>query len=170
MSVVVGQVTKNKILLAADSQISCGREIRDNLSFTKINIIKDIVVGTVGECQEALILNSYIKNTIVPDNICGLVGYFAEFYKYRDSLNRKIEPEGKDSLTNSQFMLVVNGTLFFVNELYVDMVVTYHAMGIGDEYAYGAMEAGANIVKAVEIACKFSTDCGLPVQYMEIKR
>lgn len=37
------------------------------------------------------------------------------------------------------------------------------AMGIGKEFALGAMEAGANAAKAVAIAIKYSVWCGPPV-------
>lgn len=39
------------------------------------------------------------------------------------------------------------------------------AAGCGAQYAYGAMEAGADPIKAVRAACKRDTACALPVQW-----
>lgn len=41
---------------------------------------------------------------------------------------------------------------------------TFYAIGSGADFAYGAMESGASPKRAVEIACKRDTGCGLPVQ------
>lgn len=39
----------------------------------------------------------------------------------------------------------------------------FYAIGSGDEYAMGAMEMGANAIKAVEVACKWDQGCGLGI-------
>lgn len=40
----------------------------------------------------------------------------------------------------------------------------FYAIGSGDEYAMGAMEAGATVEEAVRIACKFDTLSELPIE------
>jgi len=42
------------------------------------------------------------------------------------------------------------------------------AFGEGKDFAYGAMEMGADAVRAVEIANKFSVHCGLGVSHFKI--
>ena len=42
------------------------------------------------------------------------------------------------------------------------------AVGHGQQYAYGAMEAGADPLKAVRITCKRDTTCALPVQWEKL--
>lgn len=42
------------------------------------------------------------------------------------------------------------------------------AFGSGRDFAMGAMAMGADARKAVEIACKFSTGCGLPVEAYDV--
>jgi|SRR5579875_1141208 len=39
------------------------------------------------------------------------------------------------------------------------------AVGCGAQYAYGAMEVGADPIKAVRAACRRDTACALPVQW-----
>jgi ATP-dependent protease HslVU (ClpYQ) peptidase subunit len=43
------------------------------------------------------------------------------------------------------------------------------AFGCGRDFALGAMEMGANAIKAVEIASKFSTDCGMGIDSFKIR-
>ena len=45
-----------------------------------------------------------------------------------------------------------------------------YAMGSGSSYALGAMEAGADAAKAVEIACRYDSGSGLPVKSYPIAR
>jgi 20S proteasome alpha/beta subunit len=42
------------------------------------------------------------------------------------------------------------------------------AVGHGAQFAYGAMEAGADPVKAVRVACRRDTTCALPVQHEKV--
>jgi hypothetical protein len=42
------------------------------------------------------------------------------------------------------------------------------ATGCGAQFAYGAMEAGADPIKAVRAACKRDTACALPVQWEKL--
>lgn len=43
------------------------------------------------------------------------------------------------------------------------------AAGCGAQYAYGAMEVGANPIQAVRAACRRDTACALPVQWEKLK-
>jgi hypothetical protein len=40
-------------------------------------------------------------------------------------------------------------------------------MGTGRDFAYGALEMGADAVKAVEVACKYDTNSGMGVDILE---
>lgn len=44
------------------------------------------------------------------------------------------------------------------------------ASGCGAQFAYGAMECGANPIQAVRAACKRDTACALPVQWESLKK
>ncbi len=170
MSVVACRKTPEKIYLAADSQLSCGGGKRPGLFFEKITKIGKIVVGSVGTCSEVVLFLNYIKSNKLPKSIAKLQLYMAEFYKWRDELNVKLNPEDKDALSNCRFMVITGGEAFCIENFFITHVIDFHAIGSGEDYAMGAMAHGANVREAVAIACKYNTDCGLPVQYMEIKR
>lgn len=42
------------------------------------------------------------------------------------------------------------------------------AVGHGQQYAYGALEAGKNPIEAVRITCRRDTTCALPVQHEKL--
>lgn len=170
MSVIACEIGPKKIYLAADSQKTKGNGRRPELSFKKIVKIKDVVVSTVGTCQECQLLYEYIKGCTPPNNQGNLLLYMSEFYKWRNSINPKLEPEDKDSLSDIQVLLIMNGTVFHIDGLYIDIVNCFFAMGSGEEYALGAMENGASVKEAVRIACKYNINCSLPIQYMEVNR
>jgi ATP-dependent protease HslVU (ClpYQ) peptidase subunit len=169
MSVVICEVKENKICLAADSRLSNCGNLRPGLTFDKIRKIGNVFVGSVGTCQEIQILFNYISKNKPPNNSEELVMYMGAFYKFRNEVNSKLEPEDKDCLSEGQYILVMNKKAYAVTNLFASAISTFHAVGSGEQYALGAMEAKASIVKSVEIACKYDSGCGLPVQYVEVK-
>ena len=48
-------------------------------------------------------------------------------------------------------------------EAHFEIDAPYHAIGSGAQLAIGAMAMGATAVEAVEVACRYSNTCGLPV-------
>jgi len=51
----------------------------------------------------------------------------------------------------------------------IEIADPFVAIGTGAAYAYGAMSAGADPIKAVEIACRWDVLCGLPVQSEKLR-
>jgi len=170
MSIIACRVTKDKIYIAADSQLTCGNDRRPGLAYKKITKIRDIVLCVVGTCTEANLLVEYIKENKVPRSPRKLTLYMSDFYKWRDEVSPTLTPEEKDRTSNCQFIFIVGGRVLNTSNLFVAEVLEFHAIGSGEDYAIGAMECGASVKRAVEVACKYNNDCGLPVQYMEIRR
>ena len=170
MSIITCRVTKDKIYLAADSQLTCGSDRRPGLLYKKIIKIKDIVLCAVGTCAEVNLLVEYIKENKLPRSPQKLTLYMANFYKWRDEVTPTLIPEEKDRTSHCQFMFIVRGKVLYAASLFATEVLEFHAIGSGEDLAMGAMECGVSVKKAVEVACKYNTDCGLPVQYMEIRR
>jgi hypothetical protein len=44
----------------------------------------------------------------------------------------------------------------------------FFAWGAGDELAMGALAAGATAYAAAEIACRFSSRCNLPIDFIDL--
>jgi ATP-dependent protease HslVU (ClpYQ) peptidase subunit len=170
MSVVAVRILDDKICMAADSRVANGDAIRPGIEFEKIRKIGGVVIGTVGTCQEIQLLYSYLIENKLPADDLKLVKYMAAFYKWRNEINSKLEPENKEIFSEGEYLFVVNRTVYCVSNLFVGTVTSYHAMGSGECYAMGALATGASVVKAAEIACMFNSGCGMPVQYMEVKR
>lgn len=85
------------------------------------------------------------------------------------------EPEGKCPLkkTDALIMDLDTGECFFWEAKAKDerpIVDEFTAIGSGAQLALGALEAGASIRRAMEIACKRDTGTGLGIDYAKAKR
>lgn len=68
-------------------------------------------------------------------------------------------------------ILTKEGAIFEVYEdgRLLEVIEPFYALGSGGELAIAAMAAGASPRRAVEIACKYDKNSGLPVQVERIK-
>lgn len=66
-------------------------------------------------------------------------------------------------------VLSTKGTIHAFDETCTKDTITgpFYAIGSGGQAALGAMEAGADITKAVEIACRIDPSSGLPIQIIK---
>lgn len=68
-------------------------------------------------------------------------------------------------------MLVVRPSGWMTYErlnLAIDGEDPYFAMGWGQDLAYGAMMAGADAIRAVQIACAFNVGCGMGIDWLRL--
>lgn len=170
MSVVACKVTKDKIYLAADSQLTKGNYKCRGLKYNKIRKIKGLVVCVAGTCAEADMFIQYIRENEFPYRKRDIPTFMADFYKRRDKINAKLVPEGKDDISNCTFMIIMNNNAYQVSDLFVTKIVDIFAIGSGEAYAMGAMGMGATVEEAVAVACEYNIECSLPLVYMEIDR
>ena len=172
MSVVIGKVTKDKVIMASDSQQTNGYSKDHAVSSQKVTRIGSTIFGGVGLSEENELLAMYLTNKKFPKGIGELILYISEFYKWRDNVNPKIQPKEDGDISSAQFLIADYGNLYYINDTFIDTIKVgcYTTIGQGAEYAIGALDAGAGIRKAVEIACKNCISCGMPIVYMENKR
>lgn len=169
MSVVACVVKKDSIQIAADSLISNGMHRRDGLSFKKIKKFSNFIIGATGSVQEIQLLYSYASEFPPPNNLKELTIYMADFYKQRDELHESLCPGEKNGMTSDiTFVIIISNKAFVVSDFYIDEIKTFHAIGSGENYALGALAAGADVREAVRIACKYQSECGLPVHFFEV--
>ena len=58
-----------------------------------------------------------------------------------------------------------NGCYFFEQQpILIPVLDPFAAWGSGRDFAYGALEMGADAVRAVEVTCKHSVECGRGVE------
>jgi hypothetical protein len=170
MSIVACRVTRDTIYLASDSQTTCAQDKRPGLRFKKIRKTDELIWCAVGACFEVQLLDTYIQEHGFPKASKDIILYMGEFYKWRDTVSDRISPEDKTRISNCTYMFVIKGGVYLVSDLFVNKITGFHSIGCGEDLAMGAMEHGATVTEAVEIACKYNIDCGLPVELMEIKR
>jgi ATP-dependent protease HslVU (ClpYQ) peptidase subunit len=78
-------------------------------------------------------------------------------------------PEGPDSFT--VFVVTEHGLYLYVDSLRpIPLGICKWAIGSGEDYAHGAMAAGANAKKAVEIACSFDINSGMGVETLTLRK
>uniref|UniRef100_A0A6H1ZGZ9 Proteasome endopeptidase complex n=1 Tax=viral metagenome TaxID=1070528 RepID=A0A6H1ZGZ9_9ZZZZ len=170
MSIIACRVTKDKIYLAADTQLTRGSDIRPGVKYKKIRNVKGLVIAAVGTCTEVDLFTKYVKENEFPYRKRDIVTFMADFYAHRDTVNAKLIPKGDDDVSSGTFIIVFNGNAYSISDLFVAKINDLYAIGSGEPYALGAMEFGATVQEAIEITCKYSTDCSVPIQYMEIER
>lgn len=78
-------------------------------------------------------------------------------------------PESPDSF--AVFVVTELGLHLFVDSLRaIPLGVTKYAIGTGEDYARGAMAAGASAKRAVEIACEFDINSGMGVDVLTLRK
>ncbi len=169
MSIVACKITKDKITMAADTQMTCGDFKHPSLAFKKIVKIGDVVIGSTGTCSEVQLLHGYIKDNGIPATIKELQIFFSNFHKYRNSINDKI-CKNEEKNTDCHHLIVINDKVFFTNDCYIDEVKEFFSIGAGDAHSDAVLAMGGTVKDAVKMACRFSIYCGLPLQYIEIKK
>jgi len=174
MSVIACKVTNDKILIAADTQVTKGDCKMFGLNYHKLLKVGEIVIGMSGNCDEANLLCGFIKNNSIPcDNANDIAMFMSEFYKWRDNINDTLKPTTEDKCTsNCSYIIIIRGRAFIIGGLVVFELSdgAIFATGSGESYAIGAMEFGATVQEAVAIACKRDVTCSEPIDYFEIDR
>ena len=127
----------NREIMAADSRRTSGSFAY--LSTPKITRVGNDLVGTCGSAADG--------------------EKFIEWY--RDQTKKK--PKLKDF---QAIVLTGEGAIFEVWEdlTFLEVIEPFFAVGSGREFAMGAMAMKDNPRKAIEIACKYDKNSGLPVQ------
>lgn len=138
--------------LAADRQVSDGSMIR---STTKIREIKSgkfkgYLIGAAGATATANLLMDWFEAGANPKHFP---------YEYAKSAE----------LGASLLVITTDKEVHRYDHLPVPIVMENreYAIGSGREFAHGAMEMGADAIKACEIACSLSTDCGVAIDVIE---
>ncbi len=173
MSVIVCKVTKHKIKIACDSQVTAGDYIHPRSSVNKYNIKvgKKARLFVCGYVEELALFKYYaLKVKKLPKDSDDLIIWISKFYKFRDEQTDKLTSTDNKALSGSSFLLVYQHKAFFISDLLIEEILTWKVMGDGDVIAAGALSISKDVRKAVKVACKHVTTCGLPIKYFEFRR
>lgn len=158
MSVCVVKKSENKIVIAADSQISSYRnkfEGKDRgIEPAKIFQSGEITFGTAGYTNVASMfrLFCFSRKPASADEM-GILTFLSEFAEWA----KKQDPDFK---MYNAFIIIFKGKIFNCDGFEVNEVDNYAAIGCGMFLALGALSMGADPIKAVEVAKKYDLFCG----------
>ncbi len=132
--------------IACDSQITVnGVHVRGSSKITKIG---GSLFGLAGDCEAISIFSEWVKGGRKED----------------------AKPEIDAELTFFAIELNADGLYLWPDGLYREQVLDGHiAIGTGAQFALGALSAGADLVEAVEIACKWDVNSSEPIHVETLK-
>lgn len=149
MSVVAAKVYNDKIVMAADSIIVKGCSKR-NTGFAKIAEINDMIIGSVGAAEETSLMWHYMQ-THKPASCLDkdILTFVVEFIQWKRNL------VGNGDIDNT-YLLIYQGHLFYIQNMFVYEVSDYSAIGAGEDFANAALYLGHEPKEAVKVACELS--------------
>jgi ATP-dependent protease HslVU (ClpYQ) peptidase subunit len=168
MSVIAVKITKEKIQIASDSQTTQNYQkiIKTEKSTTKLMQFDDCVVGTCGYTKTNQLLALFFETNKIKDNSEREIIRF--FKSFEDWLLK--ETNDKDGLTQNQFLLIKDKRVFQFYDYFLEEITDCYAIGSGTYWALTALQLGADVKKAVEIACQNDLYCHAPVKLIEIDK
>lgn len=166
MTIAAARKYKDKIIIAADSQATWG----DNKILNKSKIFQGdgFVVACAGGGREISLFRMFLRThkprAGTEEDIVDLLCEFVTWGKSKTNT---------DNL-DMQSLFISDNEIFEIYNYGVNKVDcelangTFFAIGSGMFLALGAMELGADPIKAVEIAIKYDIGCGGKVTSLEI--
>lgn len=159
MSVVACRVYDDRIEIAADSiSVRGWSQLKgDNLRYAKLTKVNGMIVGGVGKTEENALMQIFCETHKPKAPTCDdLVTFLSEFSQWKRGRTN-------DGAITNDFFFVVEAKVFVTSNFLVQEVVTYNAIGAGDDFAMSALYLGHSPAKAVETACELSIYCERPI-------
>ena len=163
MSVVAVKVTKNKIIIGADSILVSGyTQEKDKLA--KLNKVNGMVIGDVGDAQEGALFLLFCKTRKPSEaSVGGLVEFMSEF---QDWLYKKT---GETKLSN-EYILIIEKKAFMMEGFFIKEVTDYTSIGAGMDFALSALYLGKSVKYSIKVACHLSVYCEEPINIIEVEK
>lgn len=161
MSVIAGCVYKDKIVIASDSIRTKGWSKRTD--FIKLSCINDLIIGGVGTCEEIGLMFRYAQ-THKPETATerDVLSFIVEFARWKKDFG--------DGQIRNTYLIVCEGHLFMIEDMFVHEIKDFQAIGAGEDYANAAMYLGMSPEKAVKVACELSCFVAEPIVQYEMQR
>ncbi len=164
MSVIAAKKYENKIVVAADSQISYGGMNRKfpDVKMRKIN--SDLIIGVTGTAETCGLLWIYFETHSLEPASCEktIMNFITDFVRWRKDY------AGGDSF-DSSFIIVYKDKIFEVFGFSIIEITDYVAIGSGFEMATAALYLGHSPKEAVKVACDLTNYVGEPIKEEVIK-
>jgi ATP-dependent protease HslVU (ClpYQ) peptidase subunit len=174
MTTIIAVQGKSKVVFGADSQVTGGNgRVQRHNQMTKITERGPYLIAGSGECAPCDIAQHLWKpptpkaadwNDIYHFMIAKVVPSLKACFK-----EHEYKWDREDEETKFNFLIALGGQVF---EMADDMSITldssgFYGVGSGSPYAIGALEAGATVEQALEIAAKNDAYTSQPFLYFE---
>lgn len=164
MSVVAVKKYDNKIVVAADSQITYGGT---NRKFTDVKMRKinsDLIVGVTGTAETCGLLWIYFETHSLEPVSCEktIMNFITDFSKWR-------EDYAGGNCLDSNFIIVYKDKIFEVYGFSILEIKDYTSIGSGYQMALAALYLGHSPKEAVKVACDLTNYVGEPIKEEVIK-
>lgn len=154
MSVVAVKVGKDKIEFAADSIAVRGAT---STKIVKLSEINKMIIGGVGTAEETSLLFMFAKTHSPLDNTeKSVLEFFYEFCKWKNGLNLPFT-------MNNSYLFGFGGKAFSIENLLIEEIKDYEAIGAGMDYALSALYLKHTAKEAVKVACELSCYVAEPI-------
>lgn len=172
MTTIIAVQYDDKAVIGADSQTtgSTGRKAIHS-QMVKINQRGDFIIAGAGECAPCDIAQ-HIWKPPTPKGVEWNDIYHFMVAKVIPSLKacfkeQEYKWDKEDDETKFNFLIAIGGQVFEIaDDMSVSLDATgFYGVGSGSSYAIGALEAGATISKALEIAAKNDAYTSAPFLY-----
>jgi ATP-dependent protease HslVU (ClpYQ) peptidase subunit len=142
-------------LLASDSQVTDGSMRRTTTKIRRVEKgkFKGFLLGAAGATATANLLMDWFEQGAKAE-------HFPYEYAKSDMLGATLVAITKDKVILRYDHLPV--PIIMEDEVY--------CTGSGRDFAYGAIAMGADAIKAVEVACQYSTECGGEVAVLKWRK
>lgn len=164
MSVVAAKVYEDKIVLGADSQ-STSYWHNKNSTNKIYKISDDFVIGGVGYTSHNQMMSMFCETNKPADNrkrdVLEFIVQYNEWMRKKDDQYRPY---------NSWLMAFKGKAFWITDDLLVQEIKDYFAIGSGHEYAKAGLHLGKTVKESVKVACDLTVFCGEPIEVYEVKR
>ena len=162
MSVVAVKITKNKIIVGADSLVSGWTQEKDKLA--KLNKVNGMVIGDVGDAQEGGLFLLYCKTRKPKDaSVDSLMEFISEFQTWMTS-------KTTETKLHNQYIIVLDGKAFIMEGFFIKEITDYTAIGAGMDFALSALYLGNSVKESIKAACHLSVFCEEPINIIEVEK
>ena len=172
MTVVVGLAAKGTVWMATDTRVVGGGLVSEAQD-PKIIRTPNFLIGCAGGSGYGQVLEMYLKEPQLEED-----PYVNVAKHLRARIHNTLTQRGLKIADEDEILIGHKGRLFWMggDDIYVMYPkLKYCAIGEGNEVAMGAMHATENskkappwrLEKAINAACFFKPNCGLPMR-MEI--
>lgn len=170
MSVIAVKITKNEIIIGSDTQATKSGYMKfdatqNGQTLCKLEQFENLIIGAVGDSRMIRLMPLFlITNKLGNATEMEIVRFFHKFESWL-----KIEISVNIDISKNAFLVVFENKVFEFQNYFIREIKEFWAMGSGAKWALPALELGADVKKAVEVACKFDLYCSGEPKILTIK-